>query len=86
MFFFSYSQLKVAPGVGAYILSAANVSFYYVISELLYFVSSFPDSPGDNLIVEVWDSKGILHGRVLAQLATIIENPVGHYFFFILEN
>ncbi|KAF3773363.1 hypothetical protein EJ110_NYTH55496 [Nymphaea thermarum] len=35
----------------------------------------FPDSPGDDLIVEVWDSKGILHGRVLAQLATIIENP-----------
>ncbi|KAF5185958.1 pesticidal crystal cry8Ba protein [Thalictrum thalictroides] len=34
----------------------------------------FPDSLGDDLIIEVQDSKGKYHGRVLAQLATIIED------------
>ncbi|XP_011622182.1 uncharacterized protein LOC18431026 [Amborella trichopoda] len=34
-----------------------------------------PDSLGDDLIVEVLDSKGNIHGRVLAQVATIAEDP-----------
>ncbi|WCJ24715.1 hypothetical protein M5689_006651 [Euphorbia peplus] len=36
----------------------------------------FPDSLGDDLIVEVQDSKGKNYGRVLAQVATIAEDPV----------
>ncbi|KAK3030728.1 hypothetical protein RJ639_036532, partial [Escallonia herrerae] len=36
----------------------------------------FPDSLGDDLIVEVQDSKGKHYGRVLAQVATIAEDPV----------
>ncbi|XP_009122050.1 uncharacterized protein LOC103846803 isoform X1 [Brassica rapa] len=35
-----------------------------------------PDSIGDDLIVEVRDSKGKFCGRVLAQLAAIVEEPV----------
>ncbi|KAI7754526.1 hypothetical protein M8C21_028896, partial [Ambrosia artemisiifolia] len=34
-----------------------------------------PDSLGDDLIVEVYDSKGNHYGRVLVQLATISEDP-----------
>jgi len=37
---------------------------------------SFPDSLGDDLILEVFDLKGKLHGRVIAQLASIAEDPV----------
>ncbi|XP_065880895.1 uncharacterized protein [Euphorbia lathyris] len=36
----------------------------------------FPDSLGDDLIVEVQDSKGKNYGRLLAQVATIAEDPV----------
>ncbi|KAJ9146509.1 hypothetical protein P3X46_028765 [Hevea brasiliensis] len=36
----------------------------------------FPDSLGDDLIVEVQDSKGKYYGRVLAQVATIADDPV----------
>ncbi|XXG86523.1 hypothetical protein AAC387_Pa11g1398 [Persea americana] len=35
----------------------------------------FPDSLGDDLIIEVQDSKGKFCGRVLAQVATIAEDP-----------
>nr|GLL48126.1 uncharacterized protein LOC109170389 [Ipomoea trifida] len=35
----------------------------------------FPDSLADDLIVEVYDSKGQHYGRVLAQVATIAEEP-----------
>ncbi|PKI73540.1 hypothetical protein CRG98_006121 [Punica granatum] len=35
----------------------------------------FPDTAGDDLIVEVQDSKGKQYGRVLAQVATIAEEP-----------
>lgn len=35
----------------------------------------FPDSVGDDLIIEVQDSKGKNCGRVLAQVATIAEDP-----------
>lgn len=35
----------------------------------------FPDGLGDDLIVEVQDSKGNQYGRVLAQVATIAEDP-----------
>ncbi|CAA6658860.1 unnamed protein product [Spirodela intermedia] len=34
----------------------------------------FPDSLGDDLIIEVYDSKGNSYGRVLAQVATISES------------
>ena len=37
---------------------------------------SLPDSIGDDLIVEVLDSKGKQYGRVLAQVAAITEDPV----------
>ncbi|KAM7514512.1 hypothetical protein LguiA_004095 [Lonicera macranthoides] len=35
----------------------------------------FPDSLGDGLVLEVQDSKGKQYGRVLAQVATIAEDP-----------
>ncbi|KAF8023348.1 hypothetical protein BT93_F0754 [Corymbia citriodora subsp. variegata] len=35
----------------------------------------FPDGAGDDLIVEVQDSKGKYYGRVLAQVATIADDP-----------
>ncbi|XP_010266256.1 PREDICTED: uncharacterized protein LOC104603800 [Nelumbo nucifera] len=35
----------------------------------------FPDSMGDDLIMEVQDSKGKYYGRVLAQVATIADDP-----------
>ncbi|CAK9148987.1 unnamed protein product [Ilex paraguariensis] len=35
----------------------------------------FPDSLGDDLIIEIQDSKGKHYGRVLAQVATISEDP-----------
>ncbi|GKV09465.1 hypothetical protein SLEP1_g20962 [Rubroshorea leprosula] len=35
----------------------------------------FPDSLGDDLIVEILDSKGKHFGRVLAQVATVAEDP-----------
>lgn len=37
---------------------------------------SFPDSIGDDLIVEVQGSKGECCGRVLAQVAAIADDPV----------
>lgn len=37
---------------------------------------SFPDSVGDDLIVEVQGSKGKCYGRVLVQVAVVAEDPV----------
>jgi len=37
---------------------------------------SFPDSLGDDLLVEVQDSKGKHFGRVIVQVATIADDPV----------
>lgn len=37
---------------------------------------SFPDSLGDDLIIDVSDSKGKPCGRVVAQVATMAEDPV----------
>ena len=37
---------------------------------------SFPDSLGDDLIIDVSDSKGKPCGRVVAQVATMAEEPV----------
>uniref|UniRef100_A0A5B6Z999 Pesticidal crystal cry8Ba protein n=1 Tax=Davidia involucrata TaxID=16924 RepID=A0A5B6Z999_DAVIN len=34
-----------------------------------------PDGPGDDLIIEIHDSKGIYCGRVIAQVATIADDP-----------
>ncbi|KAJ4845923.1 hypothetical protein Tsubulata_008403 [Turnera subulata] len=36
----------------------------------------FPDSLGDDLIIEIQDSKGKYYGRVLVQVAAIAEEPV----------
>jgi hypothetical protein len=44
---------------------------------LSYF--SFPDSLGDDLIIDVSDSKGKSCGRVVAQVATMAEDPVRFY-------
>ncbi|KAM1203766.1 hypothetical protein ACFX13_020079 [Malus domestica] len=35
----------------------------------------FPDSLGDDLIVEVFDSKGKHFGRVIVQVATVVDDP-----------
>ncbi|XP_057845324.1 uncharacterized protein LOC131054738 isoform X2 [Cryptomeria japonica] len=43
-----------------------------------------PESPGDDLIVEVQDSKGNVQGRVLVQLASISDDPVSNAFLFCL--
>jgi len=40
---------------------------------------SFPDSLGDDLIIDVSDSKGKSCGRVVAQVATMAEDPVRFY-------
>lgn len=42
----------------------------------ILFSCSLPDSLGDDLIIEVRDSKGQLLGRVVAQLAAIADDPV----------
>lgn len=47
-----------------------------VVKVRFLFCCSLPDSIGDDLIVEVRDSKGKFCGRVLAQLAAIVEEPV----------
>lgn len=39
-------------------------------------IFSFPDSLGDDLTVEIYDSKGKVCGRVLAQLARVADDPV----------
>ncbi|KAI4389465.1 hypothetical protein MLD38_001690 [Melastoma candidum] len=36
----------------------------------------FPDGAGDDLIIDIHDSKGSYTGRVLAQIATVAEDPV----------
>lgn len=48
----------------------------YVKFNWCTFKSSFPDSIGDDLIVEVYNSKGTLLGHVVAQVASIVEDPV----------
>lgn len=50
-----------------------NKNLLWIVIDCSY---SFPDSLGDDLIVEVHDSKGKHYGRVLAQVATIAEDPV----------
>lgn len=42
----------------------------------IHFSCSLPDSLGDDLISEVRDSKGQLLGRVVVQLAAIVDDPV----------
>lgn len=42
--------------------------------------NSFPDSHGDDLIVEILDTKGKDFGRVLVQLANISEDSVSHFY------
>lgn len=37
---------------------------------------SFPDSLGDDLIIDIYDSKGKSCGRVVGQVASIAEDPV----------
>lgn len=45
-------------------------------SEKKRYTDNFPDGLGDDLIVEVLDSKGKHYGRVVAQVVTIAEDPV----------
>lgn len=45
--------------------------------------NSFPDSHGDDLIVEILDSKGKDFGRVLVQLANISEDSVSQFTCFL---
>lgn len=53
--------------------------------ELKYgFRCSLPESIGDDLIVEVRDSKGQFCGRVLAQLAAIVDEPVRYLLSLML--
>lgn len=54
-----------------------QTKLFLIVSEDLHWQPySFPDSAGDDLIVEIQDSKGKHYGRVLAQLATITEDLV----------
>lgn len=63
-------------------------SFLYILLLFTQYMSwqlySFPDSVGDDLIIEVQDSKGKNCGRVLAQVATIAEDPVSLFFVFMI--
>lgn len=43
---------------------------------------SIPEGLGDNLIVEVQDSKGHNYGRVLVQVAALADNLVNHFCTF----
>lgn len=52
------------------------IPFSYIAGAKCGFLCSLPDSIGDDLIVEVRDSKGQFCGRVLAQLAAIVDEPV----------
>lgn len=45
---------------------------------------SFPDSLGDDLIIDVSDSKGNPCGRVVAQVATMADDHVGFCNSFLL--
>lgn len=47
-----------------------------IILIYLHLQYSLPDSLGDDLILEVHDSKGKYCGRVVAQVAAIAEDPV----------
>lgn len=74
--------VKMQPGSGeTHVLYDLLTPFHpFMILKLLQIVIenfySFPDSLGDDLIVEVMDSKGKQYGRVLAQLATVVEDQV----------
>jgi hypothetical protein len=37
---------------------------------------SLPESSGDDLLVEIQDSKGVTHGRLVVHIATISDDPV----------
>jgi hypothetical protein len=37
---------------------------------------SLPESSGDDLLVEIQDSKGATHGRLVVHIATISDDPV----------
>lgn len=47
--------------------------------------NSFPDSHGDDLIVEILDLAGKDFGRVLVQLANISEDSVSHFYLPFLS-
>jgi hypothetical protein len=37
---------------------------------------SLPESSGDDLLVEIQDSKGATHGRLVVHISTISDDPV----------
>ncbi|KAH9712779.1 hypothetical protein KPL71_020147 [Citrus sinensis] len=53
----------------------ANGSFSQQSLAYVHASTNFPDSVGDDLIVEVHGSKGEYYGRVLAQVAAIADDP-----------
>lgn len=63
-------------------LSSPYCYYYYYFCKLYLLEKgtdnsySFPESLGDELIIEVLDSKAKHFGRVLAQVATIADDPV----------
>lgn len=75
--------IRMQPGSGdthvLYVLFLAP-AFVLCTSKIVWewclWLYSFPDSIGDDLLLEVQDSKGKQFGRVHVQLATIADDPV----------
>lgn len=56
-----------------------------MVSDKIHEISySFPDSHGDDLIVEILDSNGKEFGRVLVQLAYFSEDSVVFFSYFFV--
>ncbi|KAH9690466.1 Pesticidal crystal cry8Ba protein [Citrus sinensis] len=75
--------IRMQPGSGETHVLYVPLSYFHLLlkSEFAWIgidnFHSFPDSLGDDLIIEVHDSKGKHYGRVLAQVATIAEDLCG---------
>ncbi|KAI3770669.1 hypothetical protein L6452_01810 [Arctium lappa] len=66
-------------GFSSFDLLAPSIIFMFSRRTLPH---NHQDSLGDDLIIEVQDSKGNHYGRVLAQVATISEDPVKSLYLF----
>lgn len=80
--------IRMQPGSGeTHVLYVLLSHIYFLFLNLLekgnWQLYSFPDSLGDDLIVEVQDSKGKQFGRVLVQVAAIADDPVN---FLVLNS
>lgn len=79
--------IRMQPGSGETHVLYVPLSYFHLLlkSEFAWIgidnFYSFPDSLGDDLIIEVHDSKGKHYGRVLAQVATIAEDLVFFWSF-----